>query len=78
MTVDELAEYLSTTPKVIYQWVYLDKIPYTKIGRSLRFKESEIEEYVNINTSNSTNKKTEVEKIGKGKTSNVARQRRYT
>jgi len=37
MTIDQLSEHLGVKPGTIYEWVYLKKIPYTKVGALLRF-----------------------------------------
>ncbi|MBO7190780.1 MAG: helix-turn-helix domain-containing protein [Elusimicrobiaceae bacterium] len=50
MTVEELAEYLRTTPGTVYTWKSMGIIPskcVKKIGRKLLFIVREIEEWVN-------------------------------
>jgi len=38
MTVPQLAEYLQVRKGTIHNWIYQRKIPYSKIGRRVRFK----------------------------------------
>lgn len=50
MTVEELAEYLRTTPGTVYTWKSMGIIPakcVKKIGRKLLFVACEIEAWVN-------------------------------
>lgn len=50
MTVEELAEYLRTTPGTVYTWKSMGIIPakcVKKIGRKLLFIAQEIEAWVN-------------------------------
>ncbi len=42
VTTDELAEYLKVSVHAIRKWRRQKKIPYHKIGRSLRFRVSEV------------------------------------
>jgi excisionase family DNA binding protein len=43
LTTKEVAEYLGTTPKQIRKWAYQGKIKaYKLLGKSLRFKSTEI------------------------------------
>lgn len=49
MTVDELAEYLRTTPGTVYAWKSMGIIPpecVKKIGRKLLFITEKIDEWV--------------------------------
>ena len=41
---NELAEYLGVAPQTIRIWVSQKKIPFLKIGSSVRFSNNEIEE----------------------------------
>ncbi len=43
--VPALAEYLRVDESWIYQQVHLRKIPYYKLGKYVRFRKSEIEEW---------------------------------
>ena len=40
---NELAAYLKVTPACIYMWVKRGKIPYHRIGKSLRFAKADIQ-----------------------------------
>jgi excisionase family DNA binding protein len=46
MGVAECAEYLGTTPGVIYQWVSKRTIPFVKIHSSTRFDILEIDQMI--------------------------------
>ncbi len=46
LTIDELAVILTVKKSTIYQWVHLGLIPRIKVGRLLRFKEGDIEEWL--------------------------------
>ena len=46
LTPKQIAELLSCTPSTIYSWVAGGTIPYYKIGRLIRFKLEEIEEWL--------------------------------
>lgn len=50
LTIKELSEYLKKPKKSIYDMVYTKRIPYTKIGRSLRFNEELIDAWISQNT----------------------------
>jgi len=45
MDVSEVAEYLRTTPKTIYNWAKLGILPAIKLGREWRFKKSVIDKW---------------------------------
>jgi excisionase family DNA binding protein len=42
MTVSQLAEYLQISKQTIYNWICKGEIPYSKIGRRVRFKREDI------------------------------------
>jgi excisionase family DNA binding protein len=44
--IKEVAEYLSVSPKTVYQWAELRKIPAYKINGCLRFDLEEVMEYI--------------------------------
>ena len=46
MSVTELAEYLKVKPGWIYKRTQLKEIPYTKLGRFVMFRQSEIDAWV--------------------------------
>lgn len=50
MGVTELSNYLKVNPQTIYNWVANNKIPYTKVGDLLRFKKTDIDEWVKKKT----------------------------
>lgn len=47
LTVSELAEYLAVSKSTIYQWRYLRKgPPGFRIGRHVRYKRSDVDEWI--------------------------------
>ena len=51
LNINELAEYLGGVSKLtIYDWVNHKKIPYTKVGRCLRFPKQIIDDWLGGNT----------------------------
>lgn len=44
--IDELAEYLGVKTSTLYSWVYQRKVPYTKIGRLVKFDFIEIDKWI--------------------------------
>jgi len=46
LTVDELAQVLSVKKSTIYQWRHLGLIPYIKVGRFVRFREKDIQNWL--------------------------------
>jgi excisionase family DNA binding protein len=42
LTVEELADILSVKESTIYQWTHQGFIPHTKLGRLVRFRESDV------------------------------------
>jgi excisionase family DNA binding protein len=51
MTVPELSNYLQISPLQIYKMTSLNTIPYKKIGRRVRFSKTEIDDFINKNSS---------------------------
>lgn len=49
MTVEELAAYLNLKPGTIYNRVSQRTIPFEKVGRSVRFRRSTIDEWIKSN-----------------------------
>ena len=45
MGVKELSEYLDVKVNTLYSWVYTRSIPYTKIGRLVKFDLRKIDEW---------------------------------
>jgi excisionase family DNA binding protein len=46
LTIDELSRELKIPKKTIYKWVREGKIPCRKLGKHLRFIESEIDQWL--------------------------------
>jgi excisionase family DNA binding protein len=42
----EIAEILNMSPSTIRKWVHYGFIPHVKLGRAVRFKERDIEEWI--------------------------------
>ena len=49
MTVDEAAAYLRLAPWTLRHWVCKKKIPYVRLGRSVRFRRKDMERFVTQN-----------------------------
>jgi len=47
LTIEELADYLKIAEKTIRSWVLHRSIPFHKIMKSIRFRLSEIEKWIN-------------------------------
>lgn len=50
LTVNDLSVLLNKSPKAIYELVHRRRIPYLKIGASLRFDRARIEEWLEANS----------------------------
>lgn len=48
--IDELSERLRIAKGTLYNWVYLRRIPFVKLGRALRFDPKEIERILHQST----------------------------
>ena len=46
LTIDELSELLKIGKSTIYHWTCAGFIPHTKVGRFLRFRASDVEEWL--------------------------------
>ncbi len=46
LTVKELCGWLKVKPATVYDWVYRGKIPHLKVGVLLRFRMSEIDQWL--------------------------------
>lgn len=46
LTPQQVADQLGVKLATIYCWTHLRKIPHVKLGRLLRFRESEIEQWI--------------------------------
>lgn len=50
LTIDGIAHVLGVSPKSVYRWVKLGKIPFIKLERSLRFQPDVVIEYFKTQT----------------------------
>ncbi len=48
--INELSSRLRIAKGTLYNWVYLRRIPYVKLGRSLRFDPNEIDRIIRISS----------------------------
>ena len=48
--INELSSRLNIAKGTLYNWVYLRRIPYVKLGRALRFDPNEIDRIVRISS----------------------------
>ncbi len=46
LTIQEAAEKLGVRPNTLYLWVSQKRVPHRKIGRLVRFRECDLEEFV--------------------------------
>ncbi|MHA1280343.1 MAG: helix-turn-helix domain-containing protein [Candidatus Helarchaeota archaeon] len=46
LTPQEIADILGVQPSTIYQWTHQGYIPHVKIGKFVRFKEKDVEKWV--------------------------------
>jgi excisionase family DNA binding protein len=46
LDIEKLSEMLGVKRATIYAWIYRKKIPFIKLGRLLRFRESEILDWI--------------------------------
>lgn len=46
MTVQELSAYLRVTQSTIYHWTHENFVPHFKVGDTIKFKESEIDKWL--------------------------------
>jgi len=49
LTAQQVAEKLGVKRSTAYQWAYERRLPTVKLGRALRFRESEIEKFIRRN-----------------------------
>ena len=52
LDINETARYLHISTSTIYRWVHQKKIKYVKIGSRVRFRQIDIEEFINSNRIN--------------------------
>lgn len=50
INIDELSAYLGLSKNTIYSWVWQKKIPYTKLGRLVKFDLRAINHWMQKNT----------------------------
>ena len=50
LTVKQVAELLNLTPWTVYQLVYKKEIPFTKIGKIIRFDRNKISDFIEENS----------------------------
>ena len=48
--INELSRRLNIAKGTLYNWVYLRRIPFVKLGRALRFDPNEIERIVRLSS----------------------------
>jgi len=49
MTIQEAAKFLAVSKSTLYGWVWQRRIPFVKVGRSLRFELGELQKFVHSN-----------------------------
>ena len=52
LTKDEVAEMLGVKPSTIYQWTHEGFIPYVKIKNLVRFRQSDIDKWIEDRANN--------------------------
>jgi excisionase family DNA binding protein len=52
LSVEEIAAYLGVQPDTIYKWVSRKNMPASKIGRLLKFKATEVDDWVRSGKAN--------------------------
>ena len=45
--ITAVAEYLTVSPKTVYNWVHIGFIPHYRLPKAVRFKLSEVENWIN-------------------------------
>jgi excisionase family DNA binding protein len=50
LTTPQLAEYLAVTPSAVRKWVFERRVPFTKIGRLVRFDRRAIDAAIDDGT----------------------------
>lgn len=49
VTVSDAAKYLAVSVSTLYGWVYQRRIPFVKVGRSLRFELVDLDHFIQRN-----------------------------
>ncbi len=55
LTFDETRELLGIKPSTLYAWVNMRKIKHIKLGRLLKFRQDDIEEFIERNLRDTNN-----------------------
>lgn len=50
LTTEEFADALGLSAKTIRQWTWMRKVPFVRVGRSIRFQPDTVEEILNRGT----------------------------
>ncbi len=53
LSVEEIAAYLGVQPDTVYKWVSRKGMPANKVGRLLKFKATEVDDWVRSGKANS-------------------------
>ncbi len=56
MTINEAAEYLHLQVSRLRYEVFIKRIPHIKIGRSIRFSQTQLDSWIEANSKNGENK----------------------
>jgi len=64
LTIEELAKYLNYAEKTIRKWVFNREIPFHKIHKSIRFRLSEIEKWVDNDGAHKAGVENEIDEGG--------------
>jgi len=49
ITVQDAAKFLAVSTSTLYGWVWQRRIPFVKVGRALRFEQSELQKFIQSN-----------------------------
>jgi excisionase family DNA binding protein len=49
MTIQEAAQFLAVSVSTLYGWVWQRRISFVKVGRALRFKRHDLENFIQTN-----------------------------
>jgi excisionase family DNA binding protein len=50
LTTEEFAEALGLSPKTIRQWTWRRSVPFVRVGRAIRFRQSTVDELIDSGT----------------------------
>ena len=65
LTIKQLSEIIQVKVPTIYRWVHEDYIPYLKINHLVRFKESEVAEWIEKKNHKGRDKRTPEVELGR-------------